>query len=111
MLLVLIAFVLFGSAQYQTRIKRLIRHPMLTGVVVWACAHLMLNGDSRSVLLFGGLGLWAILEIVFINRRDRDWVKPPSPNWLQEFKGLAISLVIFVVVVMLHPYIAGVPIR
>ena len=111
MLLILFAFILMGASNYPTRIKQLIRHPQLTGVIVWAFAHLMLNGDSRSVLLFGGMGLWAILEIIFINRREGAWVKQPVPGWAREIRGLAISLVVFVVVVMLHPYIAGVSIR
>lgn len=109
--LILIAFILFGASNYSTRIKSYIRHPQLTGVIVWALAHLILNGDSRSLVLFGGLGIWAILEIIFINRREGAWVKPPVPGWAQEFKGLAISIVVIVVVVMLHPYIAGVPIH
>ena len=111
MLLVLLAFILMGASNYPTRIKQFIRHPQLTGVIVWAFAHLVLNGDSRSVLLFGGMGLWAILEIILINRREGEWVKQPVPGWAREIRGLAISLVVFVVVVMLHPYIAGVSIR
>jgi uncharacterized membrane protein len=111
MLLVLIAFILLGAANYPSRIGNFIRHPMLTGVMVWAIAHLLVNGDSRSVLLFGGMGIWAVLEIVFINRRDGEWVKKPAPGWGQEFKGLIISFVIFVVVVMIHPYMTGVAIR
>ena len=110
MLLVLIAFILFGASNYPTRIKQFIRHPQLTAVIVWAFAHLMLNGDSRSILLFGGMGLWAILEIIFINRRDGEWVKPPVAGWAREIRGLAISLVVVVVVVMLHPYMTGVAI-
>lgn len=111
MLLVLIAFVLMGASNYPTRIKQFIRHPQLTGVIVWAFAHLMLNGDSRSVLLFGGMGLWAILEIILINRREGTWVKQPVPGWGRELRGLAISLIVVVIVVILHPYIAGVAIR
>jgi uncharacterized membrane protein len=111
LLLVLVAFVLFGASNYPTRIKNFIRHPQLTGVMVWATAHLLLNGDSRSVLLFGWLDIWALLEIVFISRREGEWVKKPVPGWSREIRGLAISLVVFAVVVMIHPYIAGVPIR
>ena len=111
MLLILIAFILFGASHYQTRIKSFIRHPQLTGVALWATAHLLLNGDSRSVVLFGGLGVWAVLEMILINRKEGAWVKPAAPGWAQEFKGLAISLVIFVVVALIHPYIAGVSLR
>ena len=111
MFLVLIGFILFGASNYPTRIKSVVRHPQLTGVIVWAAAHLLLNGDSRSLVLFGGLGVWALLEIILINRREGDWVKPAAPGWARELRGLVISLVVFVVIVMIHPYIAGMPIR
>ena len=109
--LVLVAFILFGAANYATRIKSFVRHPQLTGVIVWATAHLLLNGDSRSLLLFGGLGCWALLEIIFINRREGVWVKSAPPGWGREIRGLAISLVVFFVVVMIHPYITGMPVH
>ena len=108
MTMVLVAFLLMGATHYPTRIKRFIRHPLLTGVVVWAGAHLMMNGDTRSVLLFGWLGAWALLEIILINRRDPEWVKPEAPGWGKEIVGLAISGVVFGVFVFLHPWIAGV---
>jgi len=111
MLLLLIAFVLFGASNYPTRIKNFIRHPQLTGVMVWATAHLLLNGDSRSVVLFGGMGVWALLEIILISRREGEWVKKPAPGWGREIRGLVISLVVLAVVVAIHPYIAGVSIR
>lgn len=111
MLMMVFAFVLFGAAKYPTRIKNVIRHPQLSAVLVWAVAHLLMNGDSRSIVLFGWMGCWALLEMVFINRREGAWVKQPAPAWSREFKGLAISAAIFVVVVLIHPYIAGVPIK
>jgi uncharacterized membrane protein len=111
MLLIVAAFVLMGAAQYPTRIKRIIRHPQLTGVMTWALAHLLLNGDSRSILLFGWLGAWALLEIILINRREGAWIKPETPTWGRELRGLAISIVVIIVVVFIHPYIAGVPVR
>ncbi len=110
MLLVLVAFIIFGASNYPSRIKQIIRHPQLTGVIVWAFAHLLMNGDSRSVLLFGGLGVWAILEIILINKREGEWVKQPIAGWDREIRGFVISLVVFAVVVMLHPYMTGVPI-
>lgn len=111
MLLMVIAIILFGAAKHQTRIKRLVRHPQLASVVVWGIAHLMLNGDIRSVILFSSMTMWALLEIYFINRREGEWVKPQAPSWLQELKGLLISAVILIVVVLLHTYIAGVAIH
>ena len=110
MLLVLIGFLLFVASGQPSRIKQYLRHPQLTGVIFWAAAHLMMNGDSRSVVLFGGLGLWAILEIIFINRRDGDWVKPEIPPLSQDIKILVITAVVFAIAVAAHPWLAGVAI-
>ena len=111
MVLLVIAFILMGASNYPTRLKRFIRHPQLSGLVVWAIAHLLLNGDNRSVLLFATLAVWAILEMILISKREGQWHKPQAPSIVQEIKGVAISLVVLVVVVMAHPYIAGVAIK
>ena len=34
-------------------IKRVLRHPQLKGLGLWSAGHLCLNGDSKSLLLFG----------------------------------------------------------
>lgn len=108
--LMLLAFILFVASKPPTRIKRVIRHPQLTSVVVWAIAHLLSNGDSRSLVLFGGLGLWAILEMVFINQREGVWVKPEAPPVAREIILLAIGAVVFGIVIWAHPWLAGVPV-
>ncbi len=110
LVLLFIGFILFGATPCKTRIKRIIRHPQMLSVVLWSVAHLLVNSDSRSVILFGALGCWAILEMIFINRREGVWKKPELPSWKQEIKCCAIGLAMFIVVVLLHPYIAGVPI-
>lgn len=106
--LMLISVMLFGAAQQPTRIKRYVRHPQLTGVAVWSLAHLISNGDSRSLILFGGLGLWALLEILLIGKREGIWVKPYGPALSVEVRGIVISAVVFFVLVGLHPWFAGV---
>lgn len=111
MVLMVLAFLLFGASHHVTRIKQIIRHPQLTSMMIWSFAHLLSNGDSRSVVLFGGMGIWALLEIFAINRREGDWVKADIPSWPVEIKGSVISLVIFAVVAAAHPYIAGVPLH
>ena len=63
-----IAFLLMVTSSRNSRLLQWIRHPQLTGVTVWALAHLVLNGDSRSVLLFGTLGIWAIVEMIAVFR-------------------------------------------
>ena len=107
-MLMLIAVLLFGAAHQPTRIKRFIRHPQLTGMVVWSLSHLLSNGDSRSLVLFGGLGLWASIEMPLISRREGAWARPYGPALSVEIRSILISVVICFVLFFLHPYFAGV---
>ncbi|MFP3541299.1 NnrU family protein, partial [Pseudomonas sp. SIMBA_044] len=52
------------------RLFRKMRHPMLFGFSLWAVAHLLVNGDLASVILFGGLLVWAGVEVLAINRAE-----------------------------------------
>lgn len=111
MLLILIAMILLGAANASTRLRQYIRHPMLAGMLVWGVGHLLANGDIRSVILFGGMIIWSVLSMVLINRRDGAWKKPEiSFGWLAEVKLFAISLVVYLALVLLHPYFTGMPI-
>ena len=106
-----IAFILMAASGRPTRIGRVVRHPQLTGVLVWALSHLLANGDSRSLVLFGGFALWSLLEIILISKREGPWQKPEAPALSKDIVGVVIGLVIAVAVVWAHPWIAGVPIR
>ncbi len=110
MLLVPIAVILFISARAPTDIKRIIRHPQLTGVKLWAVAHLLSNGETRSVILFGGLLAWAVLEVIFINRRDGARVKPAPVGGLKTTISALIGLLIAGVLIVAHPWFAGMPV-
>ncbi|MDA8752595.1 NnrU family protein [Halieaceae bacterium] len=108
--LVALAFWLFVVSQRRSRLRQLIRHPQLTGVLLWAGAHLLMNGDSRSVILFGVLGLWALIEILLINRREGVWIKGDSPPVSTDIVSLLITAVVVVVLMHLHPWFAGMPV-
>jgi len=108
--LIVIAFLLMVAASRQTRLKRIIRHPQLTGVLLWAGAHLLLNGDNRSLVFFGTLAAWSLIEIVTINRREGTWVKSDVPAWSSEVLTAAITCVVLAVLIALHPYFAGMPV-
>ncbi len=109
LVLVVIGFIFMAAANRPSRFGRLVRHPQLFGVLLWAAAHLLANGDSRSLVLFGGLGGWCIIMMPLINRRDGAWNKPEAPSWLREIVGVVIALVVVAVVVAIHPWIAGMP--
>ncbi len=103
--LMLLTFFLFISSG---NIKRLIRHPQLTSVILWAVAHLLSNGDKRSVVLFSSLAIWAAVDMYFLNRRDGKWQKPDVVPFSADVKAVLIALVIYIGVSFAHVYIAGV---
>ena len=106
--LIFVALVLFVASSLPTNLKRLIRHPQLTGVVTWAGAHLLANGDSRSLVLFGGIGVWAVVEMGLLNRRAGAWQRPEPLPLVAEFKPLIGAAVAFAILFLVHPYITGV---
>jgi uncharacterized membrane protein len=106
--LMFVALVLFAASGVPTNVKRILRHPQLTAVATWSVAHLISNGDTRSLVLFGGIGLWAVVSMVAINRRDGAWEKPDPLPMSAELKPLVGALVVFVVLFLVHPWIAGV---
>jgi len=64
------AFVALVSAYSPpSRIKSLLRHPMLVAVKAWALSHLLVNGDLGSMILFGGLLIWAVYDRISLKRR------------------------------------------
>ncbi|MFI0396804.1 NnrU family protein [Paracoccus jiaweipingae] len=101
-LLILIAFYLFAAAGMKTAIARRMRHPMLWGVVIWSVAHLMVNGDTPSFVLFGGLGLWALVEMAVINRSQPHWVPPAAQPRQRELMALAGAFIVYGVAALVH---------
>lgn len=106
--LMLAAFILFIAARAPTNIKRFLRHPQLTSVIVWSVAHLLANGDSRSLALFGGLGLWALLEIVLINRREGAWQKPAPVPLKADAITAVVGIAAFTIILYFHTWLFGV---
>lgn len=106
--LVLVGFVLFFAPYLSNNIKRLLRHPQLTGLICWGVGHLMANGENRSIVLFGGLAAWAVLEIVLLNRRDGRWLKPPPAPRKNDIALIIAGLIAYVVVASAHQWLFGV---
>jgi uncharacterized membrane protein len=94
-LLMLFAFYLYAASGMKTRITGIIRHPQLTAVKTWAIAHLLVNGDLASVVLFGGILAWAVVEVIVINRAEP---RPPAPA--PAAMGKEIGALVGAVVVM-----------
>ena len=107
-LLMLLSVYLFAVSGIKTALARKMRHPMLTAVKVWAVAHLLVNGDVPSFILFGGLLAWAVSEVIIINRAEPDWTPPPAKPARKEVIAVVATLVVYAVIVAIH-YALGYP--
>jgi len=100
-LLMLGAFFLFGMSATTGRLRGYMRHPQLAAVKVWAIAHLLVNGDLASIILFGGMLVWAILSVVLINRAGA-WERPEPGDAKKDKLLVIITIVSFIVVATIH---------
>src|SRR5258706_7147612 len=77
--LMLPAVILVVAAYIRGRIYTAVKHPMLTGVKLWAAAHLLANGDLGSIILFGSFLGWAVVDRISLKHRT-DSGAPPIPG-------------------------------
>lgn len=101
-LLMLVAVIMLGAGKSKGRMRSWLRHPMLTGVIVWSGAHLLVNGDYASVVLFGALAVWAVVEMTMINYAEGDWKRPEPGPVKGDIRLLVISLVVYAVIAGIH---------
>lgn len=106
--LVFAGLFLFAAAFLGSNVRRFVRHPQLAGFLLWAVAHLLANGDARSLVTFGGLGLWAALEMLALNRRDGAQTPPEPLPAARELRPLAAAAAVFVALFFAHPWVSGV---
>ncbi len=108
-ILVLGGFILFFASGSTSNIKRFIRHPQLMGVTLWASAHLMANGDLRSIILFGGMLFWSIMMMICLNQRDGPWEKPAPQKMIKDIITVAVGAAAYVGMILIHEWLIGVP--
>jgi uncharacterized membrane protein len=82
---------------------------MLTAVIVWAAAHLIVNGDVASLVLFGGLGLWAVAEMLLINAREPAWVRPAPGPVAGDVRLILITIVAYAAIAGVHAWLGRWP--
>ena len=104
-LLMLVALFVFGMSATTGRLRGKMRHPQLTAVKIWAVAHLLVNGDLASIILFGGLLAWAVLEVILINRAEPVWDRPQPGEAKKDVLLVVITLVSFVVIAAIHAWL------
>ena len=107
-IMVLAGLTLFFASQFNGYFKRILRHPQMVGTLLWAGAHLLTNGDSRSLALFGSFAVWAIFEIVLCNRRDGPRFELPAASAKFDIIAIVIGCVAWAIVGHFHLKLFGV---
>ncbi len=104
-LMMLAAVFVFGMSMSKGTTRSWLRHPMMTAVVIWASAHLLVNGDLASIVLFVGMALWAQASMVVVNLAEPDW-QPPAPGTVAgDIRLVAITIVAFIVITAIHTWL------
>ncbi|WP_324754993.1 NnrU family protein [Roseovarius sp. Pro17] len=106
-------------------IIRLVRHPLLLALTLWAAAHLVANGDLAHVILFGVFAGFALLGMRIVDRRKRremgagQWaalraqiasgpLMPRPASWRGGALRLMLAGGLYAVLIALHPALLGV---
>jgi uncharacterized membrane protein len=103
-LLMLVAVFVYGMSATTGRLRGKLRHPQLIAVKIWAVAHLLVNGDLASVILFGGLLLWAGGSVALINRAEA-WERPEPGEAKKDILLVVITLVLYGVMTGIHAWL------
>ena len=103
------ALILFPAADMPGHIRRILRHPMLIGILLWSGAHLLANGDMASALLFGGFFVYALLDLISVNRRNK--VKGSKPPQLKfDVIAAVAGIILYVLLIKFHAVLFRMPV-
>ncbi|MBR9763613.1 MAG: hypothetical protein GYB53_08840 [Rhodobacteraceae bacterium] len=108
-LLMLFAVGLFGGSHSSGHLKQYVRHPMFAGTILWGVSHLLVRGDAASILLWGGMILWAVASWIVTNRRNPGYVRPTSGTVKGDVILVVATVVAYIVIVLIHALIGPNP--
>jgi len=108
-LLMVFAFYLYAASGAKTAITRRIKNPQLTAVKVFALAHLLVNGDLASFVLFGGLLAWAVGEVILLKRAGVPWSPPHPVPVKKEITAIIATVIVTAVVMGIHYWLGVTP--
>lgn len=112
LVLMWISFVALAAAYSPLgKIKSTLRHPMLVSVKTWALAHLMVNGDAGSLLLFAAFLAWAVWDRIALKRRGDMGAPAVSDPTVGDAIALAVGTIAYLAMWWLHPIVIGVPVN
>ncbi len=104
--IVLIAFFCLGIFLFRGSLRQRLRFPLAIAIILWAIGHLFANGDVASLVLFGGMMIYAALHIALgiANGIRPSAVVRAGHDALSILAGAAL----YSVTAQLHPILTGI---
>ncbi len=109
--------------------KKVTRHPMLWAVILWVAAHIAPNGDAASLMLFGTVALFALINQPLSDARKRreepeEWAEIAATTSALPFatalqgrakpslkeigiRRIVAALVLYLVILFAHEHVIG----
>ena len=104
--LVLLAFVCLGIFLFRGSLRQKLRFPLAWGIVFWSIGHLFSNGDVASLILFGGMLIYALAHL---GLGTINGIRPsPVVRQGHDVLSIIIGVALCGVFAQLHPLFTGV---
>lgn len=108
-LLMLPVFILLLAAYLPGKIQSLTQHPMLIATKLWALSHLLANGRTSDVILFGTFLIWAGLLRMSLKRRPTREIPHLPRTAMNDIIAVVAGLGLYAVFALhLHQILIGV---
>jgi uncharacterized membrane protein len=101
----LAGFVCLGIFLFRGSWRNHLRYPMTIGVCLWGVGHLLANGDTRSVIFFGGLMLASTLQTL-LNIQSKAFVSGPERQG-HNFLSVLFGIALYGITTQLHYALTG----
>ena len=106
------AIICVVAAYIPGEIRRVLKHPMLVGVKLWAFAHLLSNGDLGGIILFGAILAWAVYDRITLKRRTDAGAPPiPAGGRRNDVIAIVVGTILYLALgLVFHPLFIGIPV-
>ena len=110
-LLMLPAIILLVAAFIPSRIRTKAKHPLLAAIKFWALAHLLVNGDAGSLLLFGSFLAFGVYDRISVKRRPGTVLPAAPTSPINDVLVIGVGVALYALIMFWgHGALIGVPI-
>ena len=101
-----LSLILLAAANLRGHIRRIVKHPMLLGIAIWASVHLLANGDTRGTVLFASFLGYAVVDFISVLRRPATQSFTASAR--HDLIAVAAGVIVAILLMAVHRLLFGV---